>query len=172
MCKIQTCSNIKSSVESRYGKGILGFNLIYLINMRYKKSLVLVIFLIMFLYIPFIPIGFWINPPTGSMEPNITDCNLMLYGPGEPEEGSVMMYWDEDGELIAHRVIDETDQGYEFKGDNNNHSDGIIKEENIHANVYYTTSLGIGEKTCKSIFKPIINKYEDYSGNTITLSSD
>lgn len=125
------------------------------------------------IYNPLVPFGVWITPPTGSMEPAIQDCDLLIYAPGDPNIDDIMMYQDSNGEVIVHRVISKTgDNSYEFKGDNNPDSDGIIDESQIKSEVHYKTGIGIGENTCESIFKPIISAYEKLTGNKIILPEE
>lgn len=106
------------------------------------------------------------------MEPAIQDCDMLLYAPGSPEVGDVMMYEHSSGKLIIHRVIEEEDEGYEFKGDNNPQSDGVIEESQIKSEVHYKTGIGIGENTCEAIFKPPIQLYEGITGNEIILPEE
>ena len=54
------------------------------------------------------------------------------------------------GLLIVHRIIDETDEGFITKGDNNSIDDletfGVIKLEQIYGKVRFNTKLfGLGK---------------------------
>ena len=82
------------------------------------------------------------------------------------------MYQNSSGTLIIHRVIEEEDNGYEFKGDNNPKSDGVINKSQIKSEVHYKTGIGISENTCEAIFKPPIKVYEVITGDEITLPKE
>lgn len=117
------------------------------------------ILLLILLYVPMVPAGFWVAPPTGSMQPAIQGCDVLLYGPGTPEEGDIMMYWRDTHSLIMHRVIDETDDGYVFKGDNLDRTDGVIQRDQIQAEIYAIISTPVPRGVCTAVFRPLYNGY-------------
>lgn len=137
-----------------------------------KIGYIIAISILLILYVPIFPAGFWINPPTGSMRPAITGCDITFYGPPDAKEGDVMMYWRSDDTLIMHRIIEETDDGYIFKGDNREERDrGVIKDEHIQAELYYTIDVPIDRSTCADITRTPYNVYYSIVGGDYTLKS-
>lgn len=83
---------------------------------------VLVVALVIALVVvPYVPVGAWPLPDTGSMEPTLGGCDLLLYGPADDVDvGDVVIFdapW-RDG-LVIHRVVGETSAGYVTRGDAN-----------------------------------------------------
>ena len=72
---------------------------------------------------------------SGSMEPTIKTYQLVLSVPVTADEVSVndiVTYTSPSGLRIIHRIIDITDEGFVFKGDNNAKSDeNIVKADQI-----------------------------------------
>ncbi len=115
--------------------------------------------LLVALYVPIVPFGFWMMPPTGSMNPTIRGCDVLLYGPGEPEEDAIMMFWYEDHSMYIHRIIEKRENGYLFQGDNRDEPDGVIPEDDIQAKVYTWFSTPISHEMCVAFFEPVYNSY-------------
>lgn len=138
------------------------------INM-YRGSILLLSALLV-LYLPIFPFGFWLNPPTGSMQPQYDGCDINFYGPGEPQVGDVMMYWAEDDTMIMHRVIENKANGYKFKGDNiPRPDDGIIEEQNITSELYGNIDVPVSRDTCRKIFRKPYNAYYSLVGSDNSL---
>ena len=54
------------------------------------------------------------------------------------EVGDIAAYKDESDRLVVHRIIEQEEDGFIFKGDNNKAEDpGIIKPETIHGEVIF-----------------------------------
>jgi signal peptidase I len=136
------------------------------------RTITTIFIILVILYIPIFPFGFWFNPPTGSMQPQLEGCDILLYGPGNPEISDVMMYWDDDDTIIMHRIIEEKQNGYVFKGDNiPEPDDGLVRDKEITAELYFNLDLQIDRDTCTEIFKRPYNTYYDLTGSSRTLSS-
>ena len=84
---------------------------------------------------------------TGSMEPTMkvnSVCVAKKATYDDVEVGDIIMY-KIDGKLITHRVIEETEQGFRTKGDNNNTEDAyFITENNIQAKVIHIANWTAG----------------------------
>lgn len=126
--------------------------------------------LLIALYAPLVPAGFWVLPPTGSMDPTIEGCDILIYGPGEPEEDAVMMFWRDDHSLIIHRAIEEREDGYLFQGDNLDEPDGVIPEEDIQAKVYTWINTPVPDRACVAFFEPVYNTYYSILGSDVRYS--
>lgn len=66
---------------------------------------------------------------SGSMEPTIKTYQLVLTVPVSGEEvhvNDIVTYKAASGITVIHRVIDITEQGFVFKGDNNSKADEMI----------------------------------------------
>lgn len=99
-----------------------------------KESPIVVAFTLSLIFIAFlqpISVGFVIG---SSMEPNHYQGDIVIASNfQEPEVGEVVFFnRPQDEQDIVHRVISKEDEGvYITKGDNNEASDGIVKEEHI-----------------------------------------
>lgn len=97
--------------------------------------LVLIVFVV-----PYVPVGAWPLPDTGSMEPTMAGCDLLVYGPAtNVEVGDVVIFdapW-RDG-LVIHRVVDETSGGFVLQGDANASPDPmLVTEDRILVEVHH-----------------------------------
>ncbi len=97
------------------------------------------------LVVPYVPVGAWPLPDTGSMEPTMTGCDLLVYGPADDVEvGDVVIFdapW-RDG-LVIHRIVGESPRGYVLKGDANASPDPMaIPEDRIVAEVEHVVGSG------------------------------
>lgn len=95
--------------------------------------------------VPYVPVGAWPLPDTGSMEPTMTGCDLLVYGPADDVEvGDVVIFdapW-RDG-LVIHRVVGTTPKGYVLKGDANDAPDPMaVPEDRIVAEVTHVVHSG------------------------------
>lgn len=67
-----------------------------------------------------------------SMYPYIPPWSQVILEPEAYEDlavGDVIVYLDDYGTLVCHRIIDITDAGYQVKGDNNTKPDpGLVRE--------------------------------------------
>lgn len=136
------------------------------------RNVIIILVVLAILYIPIFPFGFWFNPPTGSMQPQIEGCDIVFYGPGNPEIDDVMMYWNNEDTIIMHRIIKQKQNGYVFKGDNMPEPDDILVRENrITAELYFNLNLQINRDTCTKIFKRPYNMFYNLTGSHRTLSS-
>jgi len=83
---------------------------------------------------------------SGSMEPGIHVGAIVLIDPTaykdkDPQVGDIAMYQTSTREVI-HRIIDESDDGYIFKGDNNDSEDyAPIPAENIRGELKVTINV-------------------------------
>ncbi|WP_338561209.1 signal peptidase I [Paraclostridium sordellii] len=79
---------------------------------------------------------------SGSMEPKFYPGDMIITKHKDKVDikiNDIVTYRDNDGVIITHRIIEETDEGYITKGDNNNVKDaGILKEENIIGKVKFS----------------------------------
>ncbi|PSP79167.1 signal peptidase I [Halobacteriales archaeon QS_1_68_20] len=97
------------------------------------------------LIVPYVPVGAWPLPDTGSMEPTMRGCDLLVYGPADDVEvGDVVIFdapW-RDG-LVIHRIVGETSQGYVLKGDANAAPDPmLVPEKRVVAEVHHVVESG------------------------------
>lgn len=79
---------------------------------------------------------------SGSMEPKFYPGDMVITQHKEKADikvNDIVTYKDNEGVIITHRIIEETDEGYITKGDNNNVNDAdILKEENIIGEVKFS----------------------------------
>ncbi|EQK40486.1 signal peptidase I [[Clostridium] bifermentans ATCC 638] len=79
---------------------------------------------------------------SGSMEPKFYPGDMVITQHKDKSDikvNDIVTYKDNEGVIITHRVIEETDEGYITKGDNNNVNDAdILKEENIIGEVKFS----------------------------------
>lgn len=79
---------------------------------------------------------------SGSMEPKFYPGDMVITqhkGKADIKVNDIVTYKDNEGVIITHRIIEETDEGYITKGDNNNVNDAdILKEDNIIGEVKFS----------------------------------
>lgn len=79
---------------------------------------------------------------SGSMEPEFYPGDLIAVKHKNKTDiklGDVITYRDGDGVVITHRIIEETEEGYITKGDNNNVEDSyVVKDEDIIGEVKFS----------------------------------
>lgn len=79
---------------------------------------------------------------SGSMEPKFYPGDMVITQHKDKADikvNDIVTYRDNEGVIITHRIIEETDEGYITKGDNNNVNDTeILKEENIIGEVKFS----------------------------------
>lgn len=79
---------------------------------------------------------------SGSMEPEFYPGDLVITQHKDKANikiNDIVTFIDNKGIVITHRIIEETDEGYITKGDNNNVNDAdILKEENIIGEVKFS----------------------------------
>lgn len=79
---------------------------------------------------------------SGSMEPKFYPGDMVITQHKDKVDikvNDIVTYKDNEGVIITHRIIEETDEGYITKGDNNNVNDAdILKEENIIGEVKFS----------------------------------
>ncbi|MBN8048817.1 signal peptidase I [Paraclostridium bifermentans] len=79
---------------------------------------------------------------SGSMEPKFYPGDMVITQHKDKADikvNDIVTYKDNEGVIITHRIIEETDQGYITKGDNNNVNDAdILKKENIIGEVKFS----------------------------------
>lgn len=79
---------------------------------------------------------------SGSMEPEFYPGDLVITQHKDKANikiNDIVTFIDNEGVIITHRIIEETDQGYITKGDNNNVNDAdVLKEENIIGEVKFS----------------------------------
>lgn len=79
---------------------------------------------------------------SGSMEPEFYPGDMVVTKHKDKANinvNDIVTYRDNEGVIITHRIIEETDEGYITKGDNNNVKDaGILKAENIIGKVKFS----------------------------------
>lgn len=107
-------------------------------------DLLFVLLIAAMIYIPFRYNVRYIE--SGSMEPGIHVGAIVLIDPTaykdkDPQVGDIAMYQTSTREVI-HRIIDESDDGYIFKGDNNDSEDfAPIPAENIRGELKVTINV-------------------------------
>lgn len=127
---------------------------------------ILVVLVVLGLLLPYIPVGIWIHPATGSMRPAQVGCSMSVYGPPTPSEGDVIWYWDDNGsDLIAHRVVDIKNDTLILKGDNREETDDPVNRSQVHAETYYNIDLGIDRDDCIAVTRPLYNEYHKLIGS-------
>jgi hypothetical protein len=129
------------------------------------KKLLIALLIGILLYVPYVPIGFWVAPPTGSMQPEIMGCDINIYGPGIPSVGDIMFYWNSDMTLISHRIVDTNTQGYVFKGDNMDEADGTVPLKDIHSEIYANIDTNVKRKHCIEVMRTPFNLYYNLVGS-------
>lgn len=79
---------------------------------------------------------------SGSMEPEFYPGDMVITqhkGKADIKVNDIVTYRDNEGVIITHRIVEETDEGYITKGDNNNVNDAeVLKEENIIGEVKFS----------------------------------
>lgn len=107
-------------------------------------DLLFVLLIAAMIYIPFRYNVRYIE--SGSMEPGIHVGAIVLIDPTaykdeDPQVGDIAMYQTSTREVI-HRIIDESDDGYIFKGDNNDSEDfAPVPAENIRGELKVTINV-------------------------------
>lgn len=107
-------------------------------------DLLFVLLIAAMIYIPFRYNVRYIE--SGSMEPGIHVGAIVLIDPTaykeeDPQVGDIAMYQTSTREVI-HRIIDESDDGYIFKGDNNDSEDfAPVPAENIRGELKITINI-------------------------------
>ena len=107
-------------------------------------DLLFVLLIAAMIYIPFRYNVRYIE--SGSMEPGIHVGAIVLIDPtaykdAAPQVGDIAMYQTSTREVI-HRIIDESDDGYIFKGDNNDSEDfAPVPAENIRGELKVTINV-------------------------------
>lgn len=73
---------------------------------------------------------------TGSMEPTLQVGAVVLIDPDKDPNISDIAAYESGGNIVVHRVVAETDEGYIFKGDANAIKDAsVITEDQIRGTV-------------------------------------
>lgn len=79
---------------------------------------------------------------SGSMEPEFYPGDLVMTQHKDKANikiNDIVTFRDNEGIVITHRIIDETDEGYITKGDNNKVNDtDVLKEDNIIGEVKFS----------------------------------
>lgn len=79
---------------------------------------------------------------SGSMEPKFYPGDIVITqhkGKADIKVNDIVTFRDNEGIVITHRIIEETNEGYITKGDNNNVNDAdVLKEENIIGEVKFS----------------------------------
>lgn len=107
-------------------------------------DLLFVLLIAVMIYVPFRYDVRYIE--SGSMEPGIHVGAIVLIDPTaykdeDPQVGDIAMYQTSTREII-HRIIDESDDGYIFKGDNNDSEDfAPVPAENIRGELKVTINV-------------------------------
>ena len=91
---------------------------------------------------------------TGSMEDTIMVDDVVLVKITDKIEKYDIVSYQKDNEVITHRVIEVTEDGYITKGDNNNAPDGLIKKDQIIGKVVKTLK-GYG-KVKRFLLEPFV----------------
>lgn len=77
---------------------------------------------------------------SGSMEPKFYPGDLVISlhkNRANIKEGDIITFRDDD-EIVTHRIIDKTQEGYITKGDNNNTADSfVVSNDNIIGKVLF-----------------------------------
>lgn len=114
--------------------------------------------------VPYAPVGLWVLPDTGSMEPTQVGCDVLVYTPAnDVEVGDVVVYDPEwRSGLVIHRVIAEHEDGYVLKGDNNPAPDPeIVTDAQIISEVNYVVHTGsVLNEVCSPISSVAVSTYE------------
>ncbi len=97
------------------------------------------------------------------MYPTMDGCDVLLYGPGEPEEDAIMMFWHEET-LFIHRLVEDRGDTYVFQGDNRAEPDGEFTDDDIQAKVYTWIDIPVPFDACVTVFKPLYNAYYNMVG--------
>lgn len=79
---------------------------------------------------------------SGSMEPKFYPGDIVITQHKDKADikvNDIVTYQDNEGVIITHRIIEETNEGYITKGDNNNVNDAdVLKEESIIGEVKFS----------------------------------
>ncbi len=79
---------------------------------------------------------------SGSMEPEFYPGDLVITQHKDKADikvNDIVTYRDNEGIIITHRIIEETNEGYITKGDNNNVKDAdILKDQDIIGEVKFS----------------------------------
>ena len=77
------------------------------------------------------PAGFKIlYVQTGSMSPTVEPGDIIIIKSSKRYNIGEIITYEEEGQLITHRIIEELENGYYTKGDANNAKDDIVVQEN------------------------------------------
>lgn len=75
---------------------------------------------------------------TGSMEPTLRVGAVVVIDPNKDPDISDIAAYESGGNVIVHRVVGKTDDGYIFKGDANSIQDAsIITEDEMKGTVIF-----------------------------------
>lgn len=118
---------------------------------KQKKSVIAwfadIIFVLLIAAMIYIPFRYNVRYiESGSMEPGIHVGAIVLIDPtaykdAEPQVGDIAMYQTSTREVI-HRIIDVDEDGYIFKGDNNDSEDfAPVPAENIRGELKVTINV-------------------------------
>ena len=79
---------------------------------------------------------------SGSMEPKFYPGDIVITQNKDKADikvNDIVTFRDNEGVIITHRIIEETNEGYITKGDNNNVNDAdVLKEKNIIGEVKFS----------------------------------
>jgi signal peptidase I len=123
-------------------------------------------------FVPQVPVGVWVLPDTGSMEPSTVGCDLHVYSPvGAVEEGDVVIY-DPDWRsgLVVHRVVETRPDGYVFQGDNNRYPDPeVVERSQLVAQVRFVAPTGRYVRgPCGAVSRAAVGAFERAAGEDST----
>ena len=127
-----------------------------------KKALLLG--LVVTVYLPYVPLGLWVLPDTGSMEPTAVGCDVLVYTPADDVDvGDVVVYEaDWRSGLVIHRVVAEHEDGYVLQGDNNPDPDPeVVTDAQIISKVSFVLHTGtVLQGICRPISSVAVSAYE------------
>lgn len=124
----------------------------------------LVIGLLLTVLVPHAPFGLWVLPDTGSMEPTMVGCDVLVYSPTDDVDvGDVVVYdahWRSG--LVIHRVVAEREDGYVLQGDDNPAPDPeVVTEDQIISEVDFVLHSGsVLQDICTPISSTAVSAYE------------
>jgi signal peptidase len=127
-----------------------------------KKTLVLG--LVLTVLVPHVPLGLWVLPDTGSMEPTTVGCDVHVYTPAtDVDVGDVVVYdahWRSG--LVIHRVVAEREDGYVLQGDNNPAPDPeVVTDAQILSEVDFVVHTGsVLKEICTPVSSVAVSTYE------------
>jgi signal peptidase I len=125
---------------------------------------VLVAALVVGLALPYVPLGVWVLPDTGSMDPATVGCDVLVYTPAtDVAVGDVVVYdpdWRQG--LVVHRVVAERDDGYVLAGDNNSAPDpGVVSRDQFVAEVRLVVGTGAAlERACAPVSAVAVDAFD------------